>query len=209
MKHDPTTDKLIKQAQKGDLNAFETLIIEHEKIVFNIAFRMLPNPEDAKDISQEVFIKLYKNLYKFDWKSAFSTWLYRITVNTCIDELRKRKGKETESINETLDLEESNVNKQFESVEPTPEQKMIEKESAQEILSAMNQLSDEHKIILTLRDLQNLTYNEIMSVTGLSMGTVKSRLARARIQLKNILLSKQEHFDSNNRQNNKKGGKIL
>ena len=97
------TDILIKSALNGDMSAFEELIIQYEKKVYNVALRVLKNPDDAMDISQEVFIKIYKNLDKFDGKASFSTWLYRITTNTCIDELRKRKGKETYSIDNDIE----------------------------------------------------------------------------------------------------------
>ena len=88
---------LIKQAQQGNSQSFGSLVLNYEKFIYNTAFRMLSNAEDARDIAQEALIKAYKNIDKFDFNSSFSTWLYRITVNTCIDELRKRKGKETYS----------------------------------------------------------------------------------------------------------------
>ena len=84
----------IRSAKHGDMDAFEKLILQHEKIVYNLAFRMMYHSEDAKDISQEVFLKAYRNIGNFDERASFSTWLYRITYNTCIDEMRRQKGKQ-------------------------------------------------------------------------------------------------------------------
>lgn len=201
---DETT--LIQTAKNGDMNAFEELILQHERIVYNIALRMLSNPEDAKDISQEVFIKVYKNLKKFDNKSSFSTWIYRICVNTCIDSIRKKKGKETLSIDEKYEGEENTMDKQMADPSPSPEESMIHKEYHMDIQNAINLLSEEHKTILTLRDLEGFSYSEITELTDSSLGTVKSRLSRARLQLKNILLKNAEHFQLNDRQKSKKGG---
>lgn len=187
---------LIEKAKNGDRNAFEQLILQNEKIVYNIAYRMISNKEDVKDISQEVFIKVYKNIGRFDEKSAFSTWIYRIAVNTCIDEMRKQKNKQTVSMDEELEKEDSIVKKQFAASIETPEDDFIKKERKKELLTAMNELSEAHKTVLTLRDLQGFSYAEIAEITQTTIGTVKSRLARAREQLKMIL----ELIDSRQRQ---------
>ena len=90
----------LKRARQNDKNAWESLVRENERMVYHIAYRMMQNEEDAKDISQEIFIKVYRSLSKFDESAVFSTWLYRIAVNTCIDALRKRKGNQTISLQE-------------------------------------------------------------------------------------------------------------
>lgn len=188
---------LIEKAKNGDIEAFENLIRQSEKIVYNIAYRMLNNSEDVKDISQEVFIKVYKNLKNFDEKSTFSTWIYRIAVNTCIDEMRKRKGKQTISIEEDIQQEDGTVKKQIPIQTKTPEEDYIKKEQKEELLSAVEELSQTHKTVLTLRDLEGFSYAEIAEITETSVGTVKSRLSRAREQLKNIL----ELLETRRRQN--------
>ena len=188
------TDILIKSALNGDMSAFEELIIQYEKKVYNVALRVLKNPDDAMDISQEVFIKIYKNLDKFDGKASFSTWLYRITTNTCIDELRKRKGKETYSIDNDIENEEGSYKREFVDNSPTPEEQTIIKESGNEIIKAMENLSDEHRTIITLRDIEGLSYNEIADITGVSIGTVKSRISRARLSLKNIIKNREQKY---------------
>lgn len=183
---------LIDKAKQGNITAFEKLIISHEKTVYNIAYRMFNNEEDAKDISQEVFIKFYKSLSKFDGTSKISTWIHRITVNTCIDELRKRKGKETSSIDDVINMDEGDLKKQYQNNSKTPEEKLISKEDTEALKEAINLLSENHKTLIILRDIQGLSYLEIADITGSSLGTIKSRLARARVQLKNIILNNKE-----------------
>lgn len=183
---------LINKAKQGNMTAFEKLITSHERTVYNIAYRMLNNEEDAKDISQEVFIKVYKNLNKFDETSKFSTWIYKITVNTCIDEIRKRKGKETSSIDELVNTDDSEVQKQIKAEALTPEESLIIKENVKYLKEAIDLLSENHKSLIILRDIQGFSYAEIADITNSSLGTVKSRLTRAREHLKNILLDNKE-----------------
>ncbi len=184
--------QLIKEAQKGNLEAFGSLIEEHERLVYNIAYRMFSNPEDVKDISQEVFLKVYRYLGKFDGKASFSTWLYRIAVNTCIDELRKRQGKETISLDMENDNGESTLKNQYVDNSPGVEEQIISNEGFDRLKKAMNKLSYEHKTVITLRDIEGLSYSEISEITEVSQGTVKSRLARARKALKDLVLSEGE-----------------
>lgn len=183
---------LLNKAKQGNIIAFEKLIISHEKTVYNIAYRMFNNEEDAKDIAQEVFIKIYKNLNKFDGNCKISTWIHRITVNTCIDELRKRKGKETSSIDSLIDLDDGEVQKQYTDNSFNPEQSLINKEDIEDLKNAINLLSENHKTLIVLRDIQGLSYNEIAEITQISLGTIKSRISRARIQLKNIIMNNKE-----------------
>lgn len=192
---------LIQRAKNGDSEAFGELIASHERLVYNIALRTVKNPEDARDISQEAFIKAYKNIKKFDEKSAFSTWIYKITVNTAIDEMRKRKGKETVSADLELDLGEGSVAMQLIDGDGTPEEEAMRQETRRDILSAINMLSEEHRRVVALRDLNGLSYSDIAEITDSTMGTVKSRLARARAQLRNILLEISEHYGKEGRQN--------
>lgn len=184
--------QLIKEAQKGNLEAFGSLIEQHERLVYNIAYRMFSNPEDVKDISQEVFLKVYRYLGKFDGKASFSTWLYRIAVNTCIDELRKRQGKETISLDMENDNGESTLKNQYVDNSPGVEEQIISNEGFDRLKKAMNKLSYEHKTVITLRDIEGLSYSEISEITEVSQGTVKSRLARARKALKDLVLSEGE-----------------
>lgn len=179
---------LVEKAQKGDHEAFAELVKASEKTVFNIAYRSLSNREDAYEISQEVFIKAFKNINKFDGKSSFKTWIYRIAVNTCIDEARKRKNKDTISLDKEISGEDDNYLIQVESNEDSPEEEYIKKDTSRLVQDSIDKLSLEHKTIIILRDLQGLSYDEIASSIGISLGTVKSRLTRARKNLKEILV---------------------
>ncbi|MCQ4725160.1 sigma-70 family RNA polymerase sigma factor [Anaerotignum faecicola] len=183
---------LIKKAQSGDSAAFGELIIRHERFVYNVVYRMLPNKEDAEDISQEVFLKVYKYLGKFDGKASFSTWVYKIAVNTCIDEIRKRKGKETLSINAEADGDDGVYSREYADSGMNVEEEVLSKEGLSEIKRAIDKLSEEHKTIITLRDIEGLSYTEIAEITDCSMGTVKSRLARARKILKGLIVKERE-----------------
>lgn len=180
--------KLVELAQNGDSAAFGELIESHERLVYNVVYRMLTNHEDAKDISQEVFLKAYRYLNKFDGKASFSTWLYRIAVNTSIDELRKRKGKETVSLEKEIDSGDGMLKKEYADNSAGVEEQVMVKESMANIKQAMENLSSEHRVIITLRDFEGLSYTEISEITQTSLGTVKSRLARARKALKDLII---------------------
>ena len=184
--------ELIRKAKQGDMLAFEELILKHEKIVYNVALRMMNHSEDAKDISQEVFLKAYRSLGNFDERSAFSTWLYRITHNTCIDEMRKRKGKQSYSLEEELENKEGFMQRQIADEGDTPEESLLRQEQKSEILQALDTLSEEHKAAIILRDVKGLSYEEIAEILELSLGTVKSRISRARNQLKIEILKIRE-----------------
>ena len=197
---DQNEARLVKRAKQGDMHAFEELIIQHEKIVYNVALRMMNHSEDAKDISQEVFLKAYRNIGNFDERSQFSTWIYRITANTCIDEMRKRKGRQSFSLEEELESEEGSMQRQVADAGESPEESMLREEQKSEILQALESLSPEHKVAVILRDIKGLSYEEIAEILELTLGTVKSRISRGRNQLKQEILKLREqdaHFAYN------------
>lgn len=185
----------IKKAMSGDMEAFEKLVITYEKKVYSIAFNMFGNEHDAYDASQEVFIKLYKNIHSFKFDASFSTWLHRIAMNTCIDEYRKKKRhhQKAYSLDEPIDYEDGEIDRQIKDPSNTPEQYLVQKEQVDEVRKAINDLKEDHKVIIILRDIRGYSYEEISEILKCSVGTVKSRLSRARNALKDIILEQREH----------------
>lgn len=179
-------DELIKKAQKNDVHAFEKLIAEHQTTVYNIALKIMGNPEDAQDAAQEALIKVFKNIKKFKGDSKFSTWLYRVTHNVCLDELRKRKTN-ISSIDEYYEDDKNPVLNIADEI-PTPEQQLLNKEQAQMLKKAINSLPPVSKAAIYLREVKDFSYEEIAKIQKCSVGTVKSRISRARVQLKEIIL---------------------
>ena len=179
--------EIVEKVLKGDIEAFSEPIDKYEKMIYNLAYRIFNNISDAEDITQEVFIKAYKNIYKCEGKQSIKTWIYTIAYNTCIDEVRKRKGKNNISLDMDLEGEEDNFSLEIASNEPTPENVLIQKEGLLEIEQAINSLNEINKSLVFLRDIKGFSYNEISEIMGLNIGTVKSRLNRARNTLKNIL----------------------
>lgn len=187
---------LIAKAKKKDGNAFETLVRTYEKTVYNVAYRLLPNEEDAKDMTQEVFIKIYKNIDKYNESAKFSTWVYTITYNTCIDEIRKRKNKTALSMDAKWETSEGEISIDLPDSSPSPEDVLMTKETKNEVQQAINRMNDEHKTFLIMRDIQDLSYNEIAEIASVSLGTVKSKISRARGQLKKILVASREQNET-------------
>ena len=179
-------NELVLRAQKGDDSAFEQLVRKYDKPVYNYCLRMCGNRDDACDLSQESFIKVYRALALFKSESRFSTWLYRLVANTCIDFLRRKKrGKEVSLTVEENDGEEVQLN--IADCAEEPQQTVERKELRRDIAKALEKLSYEHKQIILLREIDGLSYMEIAQVLEISEGTVKSRLARGRKQMAGYL----------------------
>ncbi len=177
--------ELINQFNNGSEQAFAELIERYQHRVYNTTFRMLGNHEDALDMAQESFIRVYKNLGKFKGDSTFSTWLFAITANICRDELRKRERKfEVHSYSD-----DKNKKKTLENVKEVnnPEKISITKELSTFIQEKIEKLPPEQKTVFVLREFEGLSYREIVDVLHISMGTVKSRLSRARRTLREDL----------------------
>lgn len=185
---------LLKKAQNGDIASFEMLIEKYQLKAYNIAFRLMGNEEDAKDALQEALLKAYKSLNKFRGDSQFYTWLYRIVHNACHDALKKRnRSKNVTSLTNYLNKEDGET-RDIEDESVKIDEIIENKEKGKEILIALGKLSDAHKDILVLRDVQGFSYDEIATMLECTEGTVKSRLSRARIKLKDILIQEMEHF---------------
>ncbi|MFA6308278.1 MAG: sigma-70 family RNA polymerase sigma factor [Clostridia bacterium] len=186
---------LIKRAKNGDVEAYEDLVRAYYKTVFNIALRMFSNNEDASDITQEVFIKIYKSIGTFEGKSSLKTWIYRITTNLCLDEFRSRKNMKVVSFDEQIEQSNDRYNIEFKTESITPESNLLKKEVKEALNIAITELPKDLRIALILRDVQNLSYEEISSFLKCPQGTVKSRISRARQLLRKKLSKKVELFD--------------
>lgn len=179
--------KLIELAISGDVDSFEQLVRNYNRYVYNIAYRMMGNEEDAKDMAQEALIKAYKHIKSFKQEANFSTWLYRIVINTCKDELRK---KHTQNL--SLDAAISEEKTGLELLE-NPDQNVNpvivyeQQELKKELQEALNTLPEESKSIVILKDIMGYSYQEIGDILEIPIGTVRSRLSRSRQSLKNQL----------------------
>ena len=177
---------LIRRAQRGDADAFEQRLLEHQKNVYNLCYRMAGNPDDAMDLSQETFLRAWRCLDQYQFASAFSTWLYRLCSNICIDFLRRRRRQQTVPLTfEDADGEEQTY--AVPDAQPLPEEQVELKLTRETLAAAMAQLLPEHRAVLQLRVVNEMSYEQIADVLDIQTGTVKSRLSRARNQLKKIL----------------------
>lgn len=179
--------RVIRQVLAGDADAFEALVVANQTMVYTLALKMTGNPADAMDVSQDAFLKAYTSLGTFRGGSRFSVWLYRLTYNQCLDFLRKQRREPVVS----LTVEDGNgASEELDLVSsaPTPEQALERKEQLAAVAAALEQLSEDHRSILLLREISGLSYQEISDLLHLSPGTVKSRIARAREQLAQILV---------------------
>ncbi len=180
-------EMLIKMAQNGDGDAFNQLMDDYFKKIYNIAFRMANNADDAADMTQEIMIKLFKNISSFSGNSKFSTWVYRVATNTCLDELKKLKRHKNFSIDKDIETDDGEYSYEVEDISPSPETLSEQKELKSIVASAIGMLNPDHKAVLVLRDIQGLSYDEIARIVKCTEGTVKSRISRARAQLKIII----------------------
>jgi len=181
---------LIEAFQRGDKKAFDELVIRHKDRIFNLCYRFLGDYEEANDSAQEAFVKAYGSLNTFRLESAFSTWLYRIAVNACKNKLGSaayRAKRKTVSLDNPGNNEDGPLPMEIQNGTPSPLARMEEKEKKALVQRALDTLPTEFKMVVTLRDVEGLSYEEIAEVTGLNLGTVKSRIARARTDLRNKL----------------------
>lgn len=191
--------KCIRKAAKGDAHAFEELVIRYQGQVYNLCLRMTGNPEDAADMTQEAFLKVWKHLDGFQFDAAFATWLYRLVSNCCLDFLRSQKRRPTVSL--TVENEEDGEQiMDVADAQPTPEEAAISNEEKEQLHLAMSQLDDEQRQILTLRVVNDLSYADIAEILEIKEGTVKSRLSRARENLRKKLseIGNKRSFPSSN-----------
>src|SRR5438874_4060695 len=181
---DPT---LVRAAQQGDMVAFEELVARHRDKIYARAFSMMRNEEEAIDLSQEAWIKGWQRLAQFQGEAGFATWMTRIVINLCLDQLRKQKRHRAESI-EAMDEESGGVERQMPVVTVNPTAGLERVELRQRIDKAMAQLSHEHRTVLILHEFEEMEYKQIAKTMDCSIGTVMSRLFYARRKLAALLL---------------------
>ena len=180
---DSREEKWIAAAREGDQGAFEELVLLYEKRVLALTQRMCGNPEDAAEAAQEAFLAAWQGLKNFRGDSSFSTWLYRLSSNACVDLLR-REGRRQAAV--SLDGEDLNLD--IPSPIPSPQEEAERRELREQIEAGLRALPPEYREVLVLREMQQLRYDEIAHVLELDVGTVKSRISRGRKKLRSFLL---------------------
>jgi RNA polymerase sigma-70 factor (ECF subfamily) len=180
---------LVERAKRGDTEAFEQLTSQYYRKVYNFAYRSTGNPEDASDIAQEALLRAFLSLPEFRGDSSFQTWLMRITQNACLDELRKRKRRKVTSLDEPLEMDDGEMDRQWAVADAaeSPEQALERLENQRAIQESINRLDEEYRVVVVMRDILGYSYQEIAEALGINLGTVKSRLNRARNALKEML----------------------
>ncbi len=182
---------LVERATGGDAEAFEALLSAYEKGVYNLAYRLVSDREDAMDIVQEVFLKAFQALPRFRGDSRFSTWLHRVCVNACLDFLRKKQRTQTYSLDEPLKAGDPSTTREVRDDGVATEDAVETKSLSDEVLGALSRVDEAHRTIVILADVRGYSYQETADILGLSIGTVKSRLHRARNALRKCIHAEQ------------------
>ena len=192
---DISEKQLIERAKKGDADAFNDLMGRYSRTIFNIGLQMLRDRDDASDMTQETMLKVYRALPRFRGDSSFSTWVYRIMVNTCRDFLRSASRRREVPFSDFSDEEDGPV---FDVADDSvqPERLYIEGEDEQYLLSLIQGLKPAYRLAVSMRELGGLSYQEIADAGNVSIGTVKSRLNRARAAMREQVLRDAEQFPS-------------
>ncbi len=177
---------LVQAAQKGDLVAFEELVARHRDKIYARAFSMMRNEDEALDLSQDAWVKGWQRLTQFQGESSFVTWMTRIVINLCLDQIRKHKRQRLESI-DAMDDESGGVERQMPVVEVNPTEGLERGELRKRIDGALGKLSHEHRTALVLHEFEELEYKEIAKRMNCSIGTVMSRLFYARRRMASLL----------------------
>jgi RNA polymerase sigma-70 factor (ECF subfamily) len=177
---------LVSFSRKGDMTAFEELVARHRDKIYARAFSMMRNEDEALDLSQEAWVKGWQRLVQFQGDSSFVTWMTRIVINLCLDQLRKHKRQRAESI-EMMDEETGGVERQMPVITVNPTEGLERGELRQRIDRALAQLSEEHRTVLVLHEFEELEYKEIAKRMKCSIGTVMSRLFYARRRMASLL----------------------
>ena len=189
-----TDQELVERAKRGDQSAFERLVLDNQNKIYSLTLRLTGDREEAADLAQEAFVKAWQGLASFQGESSFSTWMYRLTTNLCIDYLRKKKRREGVEAVVSLDDENSGWAEPADRASD-PQQVLEQSERGQALARGLARLPDWQRRVLVLRELSGLSYQEIGDALDIDLGTVKSRIARARLNLRKILLEDGNFFE--------------
>lgn len=187
-----TDEDIVREIIRGRIDLFEELVIRYEKKIFGLSLRMMGNREDASDATQEAFLRAYRFLHTYKQQAKFSTWLFRIASNACLDMLRKRQKYVTVSLDQPLQGSEGDLTMQLVDEQDGPEEQLQKKELVEALAEAIQELSPEQRLVIILRDVQGLAYDDISKILKLPMGTVKSRLNRARAAIRELMQENKE-----------------
>jgi RNA polymerase sigma-70 factor (ECF subfamily) len=185
---------LIARAQEGDEGSFNALIVKHQQRAFNYAFRLTRNADEASDVVAESFVRVFNALGHFKGQSAFSTWLYRIMTNCYLDMKKRDKSKFSVSLDSAIQTKDGSMERQVEDTSPTPYVRMETTERQLSVQNAINALPEYQRAMVIMYHAENMSYEEISAALDLPLGTVKSRLNRARLNLRELLVKNEELF---------------
>lgn len=194
-KHDNISiddSSLVRSCQAGDVEATERLIVRYQDRIYNVILKIVSNPDDAAELTQETFVKVIEKVTSFRAKSSFYTWLFRVAVNTALNFCRRQFKVSAQSLDAEVKTGYGESAAKLSDYlkddrEPDPVEAAQSKETGEIILKALSKVQDEHRVILVLRDIEGMSYAEVAATLKLELGTVKSRISRARAELREIL----------------------
>jgi RNA polymerase sigma-70 factor, ECF subfamily len=181
---------LVSRLKAGERAAFEELIADYQALIYGLALRLLGDPEEARDVAQETFLKAYRYIGSFRGECGLKTWLYRMTVNQASNHRRwwqRRRRRDTVSLDAPIGEDDATIGDRIEASGRSPEQVALRRERQRLLLVALESLKHDYRVAVVLRDIEELTYEEIAEAAGVPVGTVKSRLARGREELRKRL----------------------
>ncbi len=184
-----SVSNLIKLAIEGDEAAYTKLLENYRGAIYNLIYKMVRNREETEDLVQEAFMKAFKALPSFNEDYAFSTWLYKIAINNCIDHMRKKRLK-TYSMNRPVQSRDGELDREFPDTSMSPDKNILSSEKARILEAAIAELPENYRVVIILRHAEEKSYEEIAQILNLPLGTVKARIFRAREMLKRKLMDK-------------------
>lgn len=185
---------LIERAQRGDRGAFDALVRKHQQRAYQYAFRLTSNSEEACDVVADAFVRVFGAIKHFKGQSAFTTWMYRILTNCFLDARKKEKSRQTLSLESAIVTDDGDFERQIEDDSPTPDLELERNEREEKFEKAVGVLPEYQRAMIVMYHAEMLSYEEIAEALDLPIGTVKSRLNRARLSLRDLLRKDEELF---------------